>query len=153
MLTALPALAAPPALPDQFGNPVALTDFSGQPVLVIVTSERQLRQLQRWEKKLRAQLPGLISMRVADIVSEPKPTQQQVADKLIKHAPAEVSVAIDMDNIWATAYLLDTGEPCLLIFDANEQIVNEFRGRPGKKLTAEVLDALAPYFLTETGDS
>ncbi len=143
---ALPVLGAPPPLPDQYNQPVALEDLNGQPLLVIVTSERQLRQIQRWEKALRKSLPGLVSLRIADIAGDPGPTREQVAAKLIQHAPTDVSVAIDEKNLWAREYELDTKEPCLLLFDADHSLTLQFRGRPRKALVAEVLDSIRPYF-------
>lgn len=143
---ALPVLGAPPPLPDQYDQPVALGDIKEQPVLVIVTSERQLRQIQRWEKALRKSLPGLVSIRIADITSDPGPTREQVAAKLVQHAPSDVSVAIDEQNLWASEYELDTKEPCLLLFDANHSLTLQFRGRPRKALVAEVVDNIRPYF-------
>ena len=138
--------ASPAPLPDQFGKPISLDDFAGDPVLVIVTSERQLSLIQRWEKALRKPVPQLISMRVANLTSEPKPTIEQVAKKLQKHAPPGGRVAIDQDNHWATDYQLDTKEPCVLLFDERHQLVATFRGKPRKQLTEEVVTALAPYF-------
>ena len=50
---------------------------------------------------------------------------------------------IDLDNEWATEYALDTSEPCLLLFDAQGNVMAQFRGRANKTRLAEVSAALA----------
>lgn len=145
-LFGLTAQAAPPPLPDQFGNTDSLGNYAGKPVLAIVVNVRKLRWVGRWEESLRATLPGLVSVRVADITDEPPPEQEKVVELLQKRVPPEVSVLIDMDNTWASTYELDTKEPCLVLFDANQNIVARFRGRPKGKLVDEVLDTLNDYF-------
>jgi hypothetical protein len=133
------ATALPPALPDQFGATGALSDFPRAPVLVIVVSARRLRQVQRWEEALRSELPGLLSMRVADIDQQPQPQLDDVAGTLAKRAPAGVPILIDMDNEWARAFALNTREPCLLLFDANRKLVTQWRGRARAELVSAVI--------------
>lgn len=138
--------AAPPALPDQLGGSGSLNDYSGQPVLAIVASGRKLRWIGQWEKAIRAQVPELVSLRVADITADPKPAETEVAAILRERAPPGISILIDMQNQWATTYQLDTGEPCLVLFDAEHSVVAKFRGRPKDPLLTEVITALRPYF-------
>jgi hypothetical protein len=142
----LPAWSAPAALPDQNGGSLSLADYPGQAVLVIVVSGRKLRHIKKWEQTLRSDFPDLVSLRVADITDDPRPTTEQVATKLRKRAPADVSVLIDLANTWATEYELDTTEPCLLLFDGNHAVVAQFRGRANRDNSAAVIASLQAYF-------
>ena len=121
----------------------------GQTVLVIVVKARKAQHIERWEKALRAELPDLVSLRVIDVTGDPQPKYEQVAEKMRKRAPEDVSILIDMGNHWALEYELDTNEPCLLIIDANQQLVATFRGRAKKSRVAEVKAALQPWFATQ----
>lgn len=140
------AIAEPPALPDQFGNTGGLNDFSGKPVLAIVSSRRKLRWIGEWEKALRPEIPQLNSIRIADITDQPRPNTDKVAEILRQRAPDTVSILIDLQNHWATAYELDTSEPCLILFDSDHKVVTKFRGRPKGELVNEVMTALRDYF-------
>jgi hypothetical protein len=142
-LLALSAAAQPPALADQHGKSASLDDYSGQPLVAIIASGRKLRQIKGWEEGLRKDYPQLVSVRVADITDEPRPTYDQVAEKLRKRAPEDVSIIIDLENQWATEYALDTREPCLLLFDEHGNLMAQFRGRANKTRLAEVSAALA----------
>jgi hypothetical protein len=141
----------PTALPDQFGGSASLNDYAGQPVLVIVASGRKLRWIGKWEKNLRAKVPELVSLRVADITDDPKPAETEVAAVLRERAPPGISILIDMQNQWATDFQLDTGEPCLLLFDAEHNVVAKFRGRPRDPLFTEVVTALRAQFPASPG--
>ena len=149
LLAATTAGAALPALDDQYGEPGSLEDFSGQAVLVIVTSPRKLRWIGRWEAALRKEIPRLNSVRIADINEEPPPDPERVAEVLRKRVPPGVSILIDLDSEWAAHYQLDTGEPCLVLLDPGHREVARFRGRPKGKLVDEVLTALRDYFPTQ----
>jgi hypothetical protein len=133
------AAALPPALPDQLGGSAALTDLPPGPVLVIVVNVRRLRHVQRWEEALRAALPDLQSLRVADVAQEPKPQLADVAGTLARRAPAGVPILIDLDNAWARQFELNTREPCLLLFDSGRELVAHWRGRARAELVSEVL--------------
>jgi hypothetical protein len=135
----------PPKLSDQYGNSISLDDYSGEAVLAIVVSARKLRLIERWEQKLRAELPQLQSLRVADVDEQPPPTLAQVADKLRERVPDHVSILIDLHQHWSTTYHLDTKQPCLLLFDKEHTLVAQFRGRPSDALVSEVLVALGAY--------
>ena len=145
------------ALPDQNGELISLADYQAQhpdqAVLAIVVSGRKLRLVKGWEEGLRESYPQLVSMRVADIKDEPRPSQDQVAEKLRKRAPENVSILIDLENHWATNYGLDTEEPCLLLFDRDGKLVAQFRGRASKARLAEVSAALATWLSAPTEDS
>lgn len=143
--------AAPPALPDQFGGSASLNDYAGRPVLVIVASGRKLRWIGQWEKTLRAKVPELVSLRVADISDDPKPAETEVAAVLRERAPPGISILIDMQNQWATTFQLDTREPCLLLFDGEHKVVAQFRGRPRDPLFTEVVTALRVQFPASSG--
>jgi hypothetical protein len=138
--------ATPPALPDQYGVSASLDDYAGKPVLVIVAAGRKLRWIGKWEQALRAELPGLESLRVAAIRDQPPPSEEKVATMLRARVPPGVSILIDLQNAWATTYALDPTEPCLLVFDSEHNVVAQFQGRPGEPLLTEVLTALRPYF-------
>ena len=135
----------PPMLPDQYGASGGLSDFEGQAVVAIVASGRKLRWIRRWEEVLRAEF-DLRSVRIADITDDPRPSETQVAEMLRKRAPENVKILIDLQNLWATTYSLDTGEPCLLLFDSDHNIVAQFRGRPKGELTDQVVKTLSDYF-------
>jgi hypothetical protein len=146
------ARAAPAPLPDQNDQLLSLADYPNQAVLAIVVSGRKLRHIKKWEEGLRKAYPELTSVRVADITDEPRPSQEQVAEKLRKRAPADVRIMIDMDNLWATEYELDTSEPCLLLFDDNGQVIAQFRGRASKERLNEVMVVLAEIFPPAAAD-
>jgi hypothetical protein len=152
LAASLLAQAAPGPLPDQNNKTVSLADYRNQPVVAIVVSGRKLRHVKKWEEGLRAVYPDLTTVRVADINEEPRPTQEQVAEKLRKRAPADVSIMIDLNNIWANEYQLDTSEPCLLLFDDTGQLIAEFRGRANQTRIAEVTSALTPLLSRPAAD-
>ena len=132
----------PGPLPDQYGAEIMAPAERNQPLLVIVTQARKARHIERWEQALRKTHPELLSMRVADITGNPKPGIKRVSQKLRQQAPAEVSILIDKDNLWAQTYDLDTREPCLLIFDPQNHLTARLRGRANKKNVAAVIEAL-----------
>lgn len=149
--------AQPIVLPDQHGELISLADYQAlhpdQAVLAIVVTGRKLRLVKGWEEGLRESYPQLVSIRVADIKDEPRPSQDQVAEKLRKRAPENVSILIDLENRWATDYGLDTEEPCLLLFDADGQLVAQFRGRASKARLNEVSAALARWLAAPAEDN
>ncbi|MGI9290879.1 MAG: hypothetical protein ACR2QG_06345 [Gammaproteobacteria bacterium] len=151
-LLGMAAQAAPPALPDQFGNEDSLGNYPGESVLAIVVNVRKLRWVGKWEAALRKEMPGLLSIRVADITDQPPPEQDKIVELLQKRVPPNVPILIDMSNTWATTYELDTDEPCLLLFDADHNVVAQFRGRPKGKLKDEVQTALGQYFTNDTAE-
>jgi len=140
------AAAVPPALADQYGVTSGLDNYANRPVLVIVASGRKLRWIGQWEKAIRAKVPELVSLRVADITDDPKPAETEVAALLRERAPPGISILIDMQNTWAVTYKLDTREPCLLLLDGEHNVVAQFRGRPKGPLVDEVAEALRSYF-------
>jgi hypothetical protein len=141
-LFTISAWAQPPALADQYGNNSGLENYAGQPVVAIIVSGRKLRHVKAWEEALRKGFPQLLSLRVVDITDEPRPTYEQVAKKLLKRVPEDVSIIIDLDNLWATEYGLDTDEACLLLFDAHGNVMAQFRGRANNTHLAEVSAAI-----------
>jgi hypothetical protein len=150
LFAAAATAAPPPVLQDQFGNSGSLEDFAGLPVLAIVASRRKLPWIGRWEATIRPELPQLNSIRIADITDEPRPSEAKVAEMLRKRAPEHVSILIDLQNEWASAYELDTTEPCLVLFDSEHKVVAKFRGRSKGELVNEVLAVLRTYFPAAT---
>lgn len=139
------AAAAPPALPDQLGAEHGVADFAGETLLVIVVTARKAKHIGRWEQALRDDYPELRSLRVADVPDDPNADFEQVAAKLRKRVPENVSILIDMENQWARAYELDTEEPCLLLLDAEHNLITTFRGRAKRNRVQEVKAALQEY--------
>jgi hypothetical protein len=139
-------LEAPPMLQDQYGQNGGLGDYTGEAVLAIVATPRKLRWIGQWEATIRAEMPGLMSIRIADVTDRPTPNYKKVADILRKRVPEDVSVLIDLQNQWANNYILETSEPCLVLFDSDHNVVAKFRGRPKGKLVDDVIDTLRDYF-------
>jgi len=133
-------------LPDQYGQNGGLSDYAGEAVLAIVATPRKLRWIERWEAAIRAEMPGLMSIRVADVTDRPAPDYKKVADMLRKRVPEDISVLIDLQSQWANSYILETSEPCLVLFDSEHNIVAKFRGRPKGKLVNDVINTLRDYF-------
>jgi hypothetical protein len=139
-------LEQPPMLQDQYGQTSGLGDYTGEAVLAIVTTPRKLRWIGKWEEAIRADIPGLRSIRITDVTDRPAPDYQKVADMLRKKVPQDISVLIDLQSHWASHYILDTSEPCLVLFDSNHYVVAKFRGRPKGELVNDVLNVLRDYF-------
>jgi hypothetical protein len=136
-----------PMLQDQYGQSSGLGDYSGEAVLAIIATPRKLRWIGKWEEAIRAEIPALRSIRIADVTDRPAPDYQKVASMLRKKVPQDISVLIDLQSHWASRYILDTSEPCLVLFDSDHHVVTKFRGRPKGELVNEVLNALRHYFL------
>jgi hypothetical protein len=77
-------------------------------------------------------------IRVADVPVEPPVTHEEMAEKLLKRVPEEVSILIDLERRWATALGLDTSQPNLLVFDRSGRLVSSHRGRRSRFLEAYV---------------
>ncbi len=144
-----------PVLPDQYGRPYDFAEYDGQTVLVIVADTRKLRWVGKWEKKLRKQLPELLSYRVSGVLDTPTPEYDEVAKVLQRWVPKSVPISIDINNYWAAHYELDITEACLILLDADRQVIAQWRGRPKKALLADVVAELQPYFpkTTEKDDA
>ena len=145
--------AIPPELTDQYGKPYSYESMSGQPLLLIIADARKLRWIGSWEKKLRRKLPELRSYRVSGVLKTPTPTVDEVAKVLRRWVPENVPIAIDINNYWATRFMLDIDQPCLVLLNANGEVVAKWRGRPKKALLREVLETLQPYFDTPTANT
>ena len=139
-------LQQPPMLQDQYGQNSGLGDYTGEAGLAIGVTPRKLRWIGRWEETIRAEMPGLISIRIADVTERPPPEHKKVADMLRKKVPEDISVLIDLQSNWANHYTLETSEPCLVLFDSDHHVVAKFRGRPKGELVNDVMDALRDYF-------
>ena len=139
-------LEQPPMLKDQYGQNGGLGDYTGQAVLAIVATPRKLRWIGKWEETIRAEIPGLISIRIADVSEQPPPDPNKVADMLRKRVPEDISVLIDLQRHWASHYTLETNEPCLVLFDSDHEVVAKFRGRPKGELVNDVMNTLRDYF-------
>jgi len=148
----LPVLsyAAAPDLIDQYGESYAINGEDS--VLVIVATPKKLRWVGKWEERLRKELPELNSYRVTAALDTPPPGYEAIAENLRKRVPKDVSIAIDTEGVWASKYDLDISEPCLLLLDADRQLVKQYRGRPKGELLKTVRAELQPYF-PNTADS
>jgi hypothetical protein len=140
------AFALPAALPDQNGKLGGMQDFSGKPVIVFVTSLTKMADLGDWEEALRPKLPDINTLDIGDIDTSSKFVTGELTKELKKHVPKGVRIYLDDKDIWATEYQLDLGEPCVLIFDAEHNLANKFRGDPSGELLNQVIAAAAKYF-------
>ena len=140
------ALASPAALQDQNGKSGGMEDFSGQPVIVFVTSLTQLEKLGKWEEALRPEVPDINSMDIGDIKKPPDFVREEVVKVLRKKLPEGVSVYIDDDNLWEKEYKLDLSEPNVLVFDAQHELIEQFSGKPAGKVLDDVIAAAKTQF-------
>lgn len=125
-------------LRDQYGQTDSLEAHRGQVVLVTVVHARRLRKLKSWEKALRERLDEVHYLRIADVPTGPPVKYEDVAEKLRKRVPEEVSILIDLEGRWAEALELDTSQPNLLIFDRSGRLVSSYRGGRNRFLEAYV---------------
>jgi len=131
---------------DQRGVTDRLADRRDQIVVVMVVTARRLRNLKALEEDLQARYETVHFMRVVDIPEEPPVTHEEVARKLDKRVPEEISILIDVERHWARELELDTQRPNLLLFDREGKFVAAFRGRAEPELLDDihvVLDELA----------
>jgi hypothetical protein len=145
-LICAPVFAVPAELMDQNGIKGGMADFSGKPVIVFVTSLTKMANLGKWEEAIRPKLPDINTMDIGDINSSSKFLLKELDKELAKHVPSGVRMYIDPKNIWAKEYKLDLGDPCVLIFDADHNLVKTFRGKPKGDLIDQAVAAAAPYF-------
>jgi hypothetical protein len=123
-LMAAPQLAAESVvLLDQFGVPGSLTENAGSVQVVIVVSAKRLRRIKPWERALRQRFGDLPFLRVADVPRTSPTTHEQVAAKLARRLPSDLSVLIDLDGRWAETYGLDTSVPNLLLFAGDGRLI------------------------------
>lgn len=128
------ALAATPSsvdelqLKDQLGRADSLAAHRGEVVVAFVVTARRLRRIKAWEQALRAQYDDVHYLRVADVPDTGSATYEDIAEKLRRRVPEEVSTLIDLDRAWATTFELDTTQPNLLIFDSKGALQERFRG-------------------------
>ncbi len=108
---------------DQFGVPGSLAENAGSVQVVIVVSAKRLRRIKPWERALREQFGDLPVLRVADLPRTSSATHEQVAGKLAKRLPPDLSVLIDLEGRWAGTHGLDTSVPNLLLFAGNGQLI------------------------------
>lgn len=141
---ALPAApqAAPAPLRDQFGTEDGLARHRGTTVLAMVVTAKQLRALKGFEVELGKRLEGVSFLRVVDVPEQPKPSFERVAGKLRERVPRQVSIGIDLERSWATAFELDTSEVNVLVFGADGELGSRFRGRRSKALLDEIVAAV-----------
>ena len=69
-----------------------------------------------------------------------------MAERLRRHVPPEVSVLVDMDRVWATAFELDTREVTLLVFDGQRGFAGQLSGRPTPERLARAFALVEPFF-------
>jgi hypothetical protein len=127
---------------DQHGVADRLADHSDQVVVVMVVTARRLRNLKALEKDLQARYENLHFLRIVDVPEEPPVTREDVARKLDKRVPEEISILIDVERHWARQLELDTQRPNLLLFDRDGRFAAAFRGRAEPELLDELHVAL-----------
>lgn len=134
VLASAPAFASgpvpgPPPLEDQNGRLDSLAAHHGRPVVLLAIDADHLRSLKGWEIDIRQHIDGLDFIRVVDIPQKPGTRPEGVARKLREKVPADVSVLIDMDGVWATVYGLDTQEMNVVLFDREGREVARMNGK------------------------
>jgi hypothetical protein len=132
-------------LRDQHGRPGGFEPSAGQPTVVFVVSAARLKRLRDWEAGLRRRFEGLRFLRVADVPpSRPPARYEDVAGRLRKHVPREVSVLVDMERVWATGFEIDSGQVNLLVFDAAGRLAGRLAGGPTPQRLAQAAELIAP---------
>ena len=111
-----------PAVLDQYGQTVTLN--AGPPAVrvAIVVSAKRLRRIKKWEQALRSRFPDLPVIRIADVPQSAPTDYENVAEKLRKRLPEDLSVGIDLDSAWAKILELDTSVPNILVFDSQGRL-------------------------------
>lgn len=125
-------------MPDQHGGRDSLAAHRGNAVVVVVVDARRLGTVRRWEQDLLTRFPKLHILTVADVNEKRPTTVERVASVLGRRVPAEVTVSIDIERLWAREFELDTSAPNLIIFAPDGTLVARFRGRWTAELAAEV---------------
>lgn len=139
------ALAA--TLRDQHGRPGGFEPAVQPATVVLVVSAARLKRIRDWETSLRRRFEDLRFVRVADVPpSRPPARYEDVAERLRRHVPPEVSVLVDMDRVWATAFELDTREVTLLVFDGQRGFAGQLSGRPTPERLARAFALVEPFF-------
>jgi hypothetical protein len=133
---------------DQHGEADRLTDHTGEVVVVMIVTARRLRNLKALENDLRERYENVFFLRIADVPERPPVTREDVARKLDKRVPEEVSILIDIDRRWASELELDTEYPNLLLFDREGKFTAAFTGRAEPALLDEIHTVMDE--LTET---
>lgn len=123
---------------DQNGVADRLANHTDRVVVVMVVTARRLRNLKGLERDLHERYDDVYFLRIADIPEDPPVTREQVAHKLNKRVPEEVSILIDIERHWAGELELDTGRPNVLLFDREGRFVAAFRGRAEPELLDEI---------------
>ena len=131
-------------LRDQYGNTDSLTAHRSAPIVAVIVSVQHLSMIERWERELSRQVPGVQFLNVTDLPPDVAVDVERTAATLRKRVPAGVKVLMDPTRQWATVLGLDTALPNLLVFDAGGQLRQHFRGRWTEALGAEVAAAVAP---------
>jgi hypothetical protein len=125
-------------MPDQHGGRDSLAAHRGNQVIVVVVDARRLGTVRRWEQDLMTRFPKLHILTVADVNEKRPTTVERVASVLNRRVPAEVTVLIDMERLWAREFELDTSAPNLVVFAPDGTLVARFRGRWTAELATEV---------------
>lgn len=125
-------------MPDQRGGRDSLAAHRGNPVVVVVVDARRLGTVRHWEQDLLTRFPKLHILTVADVNEKQPTTVERVAAVLSRRVPAEVTVLIDIERLWAREFELDTSAPNLVVFAPDGTLVARFRGRWSAELAAEV---------------
>ena len=151
-LTTVALLAGPTAgidavrtveLTDQYGTTDSLAGHRGHVVVVMVVTAKTRRNIKPWERELRNRVDHVHIIRVTDVPSDSKATEDSVTATLLQRVPEGISVLIDMDRVWATALDLDTDRPNLLLIDPDGRLVTTVRGLCAPELSQPFVDRVA----------
>jgi len=126
-----------PAVIDQFGQPVSLSDSEPTVRVAILVSAKRLRRLRKWETALRNRFPQLDILRVADVPRDAPTRYEDVAEVFRKRLPEDVGVGIDLAGDWASQLEVDPSVPNILVFAGSGDLEAVHSGMFSNALFAE----------------
>lgn len=137
----LPAVADTPFV-DQHGATDRLSAHRGHTVVAFVVSARRLREVEAWEVALRDRFDDLTFLRVADVDEDREVSHADVAAKLLKRVPEDVSILIDVRRRWYQELQLDTSHTNVLVFDEDGALYRAFHGKRNDERLRQVVAAI-----------
>jgi hypothetical protein len=126
-----------PAVIDQFGQPVSISDSKPTVRVAILVSAKRLRRLRKWETALRKRFPGLDILRVADVPRDAPTRYEDVAEAFRKRLPEDVGIGIDLAGDWAGQLEVDPSVPNILVFTSSGDLEAVHSGMYSNALFAQ----------------